>query len=133
MTSLNELFDVGVHEGDLHSNIHTVREHGVEVRPPSLNEAEDVVPPSTVEAARMLSQLKQNLLHLEGSGESLDQHGSTDSPLRHPNVTLGEGENIVPETSLQVVLHLGEVKIRTGPSLDKLAGVVEEVESKVEN
>lgn len=58
MTGLDELRDVGIHEGDLHSDIHTVREDGVEVSPPSLDEAEYVVPPSTVETTRVLSQLE---------------------------------------------------------------------------
>jgi len=133
VTGLNEFPDVGVHESDLHSDIHAVREHGIEICPPSLDEAEDVVPSSTVETARVLSQLKQNLLHLEGGGESLDQHGSTDSPLGHADVALGEGEDVIPEASLQVVLHLGEVKVWTGSSLNKLTGVVEEVEGEVEN
>ena len=55
VTGLNELSDVSTHEGDLHSDIRTVREDGVEVCPPSLDETKDVVPPSTVEAARVLS------------------------------------------------------------------------------
>lgn len=55
MTGLNEFPDVGVHEGDLHGDIRTVRKHSVEVCPPSLDGAEDVVPPSTVETTRVLS------------------------------------------------------------------------------
>lgn len=55
MTGLDKLPDVGVHESDLHGDVRTVRKHSVEVRPPSLDEAEDVVPPSTVETARVLS------------------------------------------------------------------------------
>jgi len=48
VTGLNELPDVGIHESDLHCDIRTVREHGGEVRPPSLDKAEDVVPPSAI-------------------------------------------------------------------------------------
>lgn len=55
MTGLNELPNVGVHECNFHCDIHTVREDGVKVGPPSLDEAEDVVPPSAVETARMFS------------------------------------------------------------------------------
>ena len=51
MAGLNELPDVGIHEGDLHGDIHAVGEHGVEVCPPPFDEAEDVVPPSAVETA----------------------------------------------------------------------------------
>ena len=55
MTGLNELPNICVHESDLHSDIHTVGQHGVEVCPPSLDEAEDIIPPSTIETARVLS------------------------------------------------------------------------------
>jgi len=51
VTGLNELPDVGVHESDLHSDIHTVGENSVKVCPPSFDEAEDVIPPSTIETA----------------------------------------------------------------------------------
>ena len=51
VAGLNELPDVGIHEGDLHGDIHAVGEHGVEVCPPPFDEAEDVVPPSAVETA----------------------------------------------------------------------------------
>ena len=55
MTGLNELSDVGTHESNLHGDIHTIWEYGVEVCPPSLDEAEDVVPPPAVETAGVLS------------------------------------------------------------------------------
>ena len=70
---------------------------------------------------------------MESSGEGFDQHGSADGALRDTDIALGEGENIVPETSFLVVLHLGEVKVRTGSSFDELSSVVEEVEGKVED
>jgi len=70
---------------------------------------------------------------LEGSGEGLDQHCCTDSSSRDADVALGEGEDVVPKTGFLVVLHLGEVEIRTGSSLDELTRIVEEVEGKVED
>ena len=133
MTGLNELPDVCVHESNLHRDIRTVRQHSVKVCPPPFDEAEDVIPPSTIETARMLSQLEQDLFHLEGSGKGLDQDCSTDGSLRNADVVLGEGEDIVPEASLLVVLHLREIEIRAGSSLDELTRVVEEIEGKVED
>ena len=64
---------------------------------------------------------------MESGGEGFNQYGSTDGALGDTDIVLGEGENIVPETSFLVVLHLGEVEVRTGFSLDKLTSVVEEV------
>ena len=40
-----------------------------------LNEAEDVVPPPTVEPRRVLPQLKQDLIHLEGCWQRLNEAG----------------------------------------------------------
>lgn len=70
---------------------------------------------------------------MEGSREGFDQHGSTDGTLGDADVVLGEGENIVPETSFLVVLHFWEVEVRTGTSIDKLTSVMEEVEGKIED
>ena len=70
---------------------------------------------------------------MEGGGEGLNQHGSTDGSLGDTDVALGEGEDVAPETGFLVVLHLGEVEIRAETSLDELTSVVEEVESKIED
>lgn len=70
---------------------------------------------------------------MEGSREGFNQDGSTDGSLGNPDVALGEGKNVVPETSFVVVLHLGKIEIWTKPSLDELASVVEEVEGEIEN
>ena len=55
MTGLDEFPNIGVHKGDLHGDIYTIREYSVEVCPPPLDEAEDVIPPPTVEATRVFS------------------------------------------------------------------------------
>lgn len=70
---------------------------------------------------------------MEGSREGFNQDGSTDGSLRDPRVVLGEGENVVPETSFLVVLHLGKIEIWTRSSHDELASIVEEVEGEIEN
>jgi len=70
---------------------------------------------------------------MESSGEGLNQDGSTDDSLRDTDVALGEGEDVVPEASLLVMLHLWEVEVRTGSPLDELTSIVEEVESKIED
>ena len=70
---------------------------------------------------------------MEGSGEGLDQHGSTDGSLGDTNVALRERENVVPKASLFIVLHLGEVEVWAGPPPDELTSVVEEVEGKIED
>lgn len=47
-------------------------------------------------------------------------------------MTCCKTEGIVPKTRFEVVLHLGEVEIRSRTSRDEFAGVVEKVETKVE-
>lgn len=89
--------------------------------------------PSTVKSRRVLSQLEEDLLHLKRSRERLNEYGSTDRAVRHADVGLREVEDVVPETCLLVVLHLGKIKVRTRPACDELLCIVEEVESKVED
>ena len=80
----------------------------------------------------MVPQLEEDLLHLECSGQCLDQDCSADGVVRDSYIGLREDEDIVPETRLQVVLHFWEVEIGTGTTFDELAGVVVEVECKIE-
>jgi hypothetical protein len=72
------------------------------------------------------------LVHLKGRQNSLNQHGSSDSPPRNSDGVLGQVEDVVPESGLQVRLHLGEVEVRSMAILDELLGVVEKVQSEVE-
>ena len=50
-----------------------VRHDSLRVRLQGLDEAEDVVPSATIEACAVLPQLKQDLIHLKGSRQGLNQ------------------------------------------------------------
>lgn len=49
---------------------------------------------------------------MKSGGKGLDQDGGADGTVCHVDVGLAEEEDVVPETSFEVVLHLGEVKVR---------------------
>ena len=95
-------------------------------------QAEDVVPSTAVESGRVLLELVEDLLHLERGGKGLDQDGSSDRSLRQAELASREAEDVVPQSSLEVVLHLGEVEVGARAPLDELGGVVVEVDGKVE-
>ena len=80
----------------------------------------------------MVSQFEEDLLHLEGSGESLDEDSSTDGAKGHSDVSLRKVEDIIPKAGFTVVFHLGEVEVGTRTTNDKFLGIVEEVETEVE-
>lgn len=71
------------------------------------------------------------LIHLERSGDGLNQDGTTDGATGHANVVLGEVEDIIPETSLKMRLHLGEIEVRAVATGNELLGIVVEVETEV--
>lgn len=81
----------------------------------------------------MISKLVDDLLHLEGGGEGLDQNSGSNSSRSELDVSLSEVEDVVPEPSLEIVLHLGKVEVRSSSSLDELVRVVKEEESEVED
>lgn len=133
MASLDEQSNIRVHEPDLHSNIHAIRQHRVQISSPSLNEAENIIPSSAVESTRVRPQLVQNLLHLERRGERLYQHSSADTPDGDAQVGLGKEEDVGPEARFEVVLHFGEVEVGAGVVREEVGGVVEEVHGEVED
>jgi hypothetical protein len=79
----------------------------------------------------VVPELKEDFFHVKGGGEGLDEDGGTDGVVSHVNVRLGEEEDIVPETGLEIVFHFGEVKVGAGAALDEFMGIVEKVEGKV--
>jgi hypothetical protein len=79
----------------------------------------------------VLAQLVQDLVHLEGRGQRLDEHRGLDRPARHPERP-GREEHVVPEAGLEVVLHLGEVEVGASAAGELLLRVVEEEEAEVE-
>ena len=97
-----------------------------------LDGAEDVVPAAAVEAGAVVAQLVDDLLHLEGSQDRLDQNGSSDRAARHADVVLSEVEHVVPEPRLEARLHLGKVEVGAVAPALVLECVVEEVQTEVE-
>ncbi len=81
----------------------------------------------------MVPQFEKNLLHLERGGDGFNEDGGTDGVVWDANVGLGEEEDVVPESRLEVVLHFGKVEVRTGATLDELFGIVEKVKSEIED
>ena len=61
------------------------------------DDAEDVVPAAGVEPGRVVAQLPEDLLHLEGGEDVLDQHGGADRAARDAERLLGVGEDLVPQ------------------------------------
>ncbi|KAH0294862.1 malate synthase, partial [Aureobasidium sp. EXF-3399] len=107
---LDQKLDVGIHEWRSHGDSRTVRQDKVGV----LAETLDDFRKSTY------------LVHLKCCHDGLDQDGTSDGTTGHANVVLSKVEDIVPESGLEMTLHLGKVEVWAGSSLDKLLGVVEE-------
>lgn len=75
----------------------------------------------------MISQLEENLFHLERGRECFNENSRTDGVQWETNVRLGEDEDVVPQACLKVMLHLGEVEIGTTTAFDELLGIMVEV------
>ncbi len=80
----------------------------------------------------MVPQLPQDLVHLEGGEDGLDQHRSLDRLLRHAERVLRVDEHVVPQPRLEMALHLRQVEVRAGAARQRFLGVMEEVEAEIE-
>ena len=133
VAGLDQQVAVGLHHRRGHR--HGVAVGEGEVRPgiaEVLDDAEQVVPAARVEACRMVAQLVEDLVHLEGGRDRLDEHGGADRPVRDAELLLRVGEDVVPQPCLEVGLHLRQVDVRAAAALEELGGVVEEVEAEVD-
>ena len=131
MARAHEQLRVGVHEGHAHRDGRTVGQDRVLVRVELLDGAKDVVPTARIEAGRVVAQLVEDLLHLEGSGERLDQHRCADRALRDADCLLGNHEGIVPEAGLEVRFELRQVEVRAKTACQQLFGVVGHVDRQI--
>ncbi len=97
-----------------------------------LDHAEQVVPAARVQPGAVVTQLVEDLLHLERRRDGLDQHRGPDCAARDAQGVLGQVEGIVPEPGLPVALDLGQVEVGAGALLQLAAGAVEEIQGEVE-
>src|SRR6185369_14344858 len=81
----------------------------------------------------MITKLVQEFVHLESGEDGFDQTGSSNAALRYTELLLRTHENLIPQTSFQVRLHRGKIKIRPVTARKKLLRVVKEVEGKVKD
>ena len=133
MARLHEQLGVGAHERHRHRDLAAVGEH--EARAAAavvLDDREDVVPAAGVEPRAVVAQFEEDLLHLERRRQRLDQHGRTDRAVRDADVLLAEGEDVVPQLRLFAGFELGDVEVRATAVRDQPGGVVEEVQTEVD-
>ena len=70
---------------------------------------------------------------MECGREGFDKNSSAYGIMRHANVRLGEEENVVPKTRLEVMFHLWKIEVGSPSSLNEFFGVVIEIEGEIEN
>ena len=129
---LDEELRVRPHERDGHRHLRAVGED--EVRPVAelLDDAEDVVPAARVQARGVVAELVEDLLHLEGGQDRLDENGRLDRAARDAELFLGCLEDAVPEPRLEMALELREVEVGPAARVEQALRVVEEVKAEVE-
>src|SRR5262249_34950115 len=123
---------VGAHERHGHRHLRTVGEQDVVALAELLDDAEDVVPAAGVQRRRMLAQLPEDLVHLEGGENGLDEDGGLDRAAVEPERVLGERERARPEPCLEVALELGQIEVRAASARELAPGAVKDVEAEIE-
>ena len=116
-----------------HADLVTVRKQTIPPPTEGLDETENVVPSTAVQSSRVITQLIQNLVHLEDCRESLNQNCGFDAATRNTEGFLSCYKDTVPQSCLSRMLHFGEVKEWTVATMlcTEVLVVVEEVKAKV--
>jgi hypothetical protein len=133
MAGAHEQLRIALHEVRRHRDERAVGEAEVAVAAEFLDAAEDVVPAAGVEPRGVMPQLVEDLVHLEGGKDSLDEHGRLDRPARDAEVVLRHHEQVVPKARLEVAFELRQVEIRPASARDELLRVVEEIDREIED
>ncbi len=80
----------------------------------------------------MLAQFVEDLLHLVGRDDRLDQHRGLDRAAWQAERVLRGDEDVVPQARLEMALHLRQVEVRAAAALDELVRVVRHEHREVE-
>ncbi len=80
----------------------------------------------------MIPEFEEDLLHLEGGLDRLDEHGGADGAAGESEFILGPHEHLGPQASVAGSLELGEVEVGAGPCGEGGVGVVEDADPEVE-
>jgi hypothetical protein len=100
----DEVFFNGEEEVRRHGDLVSVRQHEVRTTAELLDETEDVIPSAAVEPDDVVLELVQDLFHLEGREDRLDQHSHLDRLRRDAELRLRVLENVGPEPRFEVAL-----------------------------
>src|SRR3989454_12618487 len=90
------------------------------------------IPAPAVEPGRMVAQLPQDLVRLEGSEDRLDQHRRADRATRDPERILREDEDVVPQARLEMAFELREIEVGARAACGELRRGMEKGESEIE-
>ncbi len=96
VAGLDQLQRIGAQEGLGHGHHGPVGRQELGPAAEPLDEGEDVVPASAVQADDVVLQLIEDLVHLEGGRQGLDQHRRLDGPDRQAERLLGVDDDVVP-------------------------------------
>ena len=80
----------------------------------------------------MVAEFIEDLVHLKGGEDGLDEDGTFDGIFRDSEFGFGLHEDVVPEACFEMRLHLGKVEVGPGAAAEKLFRVVKGVEAEVE-
>src|SRR5206468_11118126 len=101
MARLDEQICVCAHERHAHRHEWAIREDELGPVAELLDDREHVVPAARIEPGGMLSQLVEDLVHLEGGEDRLDEDCRPDRCARNGESLLRMDEDVVPGTSLE--------------------------------
>src|SRR6266540_114502 len=93
VAGLDQQLGVGAHERYGHGDLVAVGQGELGPVPELLDYREHVVPAAGVQPGRVVAQLVEDLVHLEGGGDGLDQHGCLDGAARDAEAVLGQLES----------------------------------------
>src|SRR2546423_134028 len=132
MPDLHKPLRIRTHERRRHRDLPAIGKNEIGARAKRLDDAEEVIPTTRVEPCRMVAKLVENLLHLEGRVDRLDQRRRANASARYAEGVLSKTEDVVPQARLEMAFHLRQVEIRARAPVERFARIVEEVQAEVE-
>src|ERR1043166_3461002 len=93
---LDEQVHVGFQKMPVHGDRRSIRQNEVGVIPELLNEAENVVPATAIQARRVVAQFVENFIHFEGGENRLNQDSCANCATRNAEFILSKAKDVVP-------------------------------------
>ena len=110
-----------------HAQHVSMREYDWEAKPVLADSLRTGAKEDVLTQRHVIAQFADDLVHLEGGGQGLDQYRGLDGAKWQAETALSQHEDTVPQPRFQMAFHLRQIEIGAGALGKRRPGIVKDI------